>query len=478
VTFLPYVQRFLYGEGAGADTDPNERRHSPMRVFRREDVHAVRMRPKPDAEPIVLSIAHVDLYFFFDIDVTLLNVEVFADDLSLDTVQDLLYRFGRTYPAGWDANGQGIHSMYRTEWLAADGSVLAGSDSHEREKFLTFVGAHRTPRIGALWSYMLYPLVQDQAAVSPNTIRYRQIEYYRMPVMALLAVDDPRAISRNDYVRLGLVVGPGDPSALPYSDRHVADFETRHCYDRFFCEAGTAPNTRYLACGHALIVIGSARSNFFLDRESGVLAQFRHQHFLLFLVAHFQKAALLMFSDRLVVALQRLEIGAPASVKTFKRAIRQNFEIFLRFTHRYWFHEMSDQAQARSLFELTAGHLQLDALYGEVKDRIRDMNQYLETDSFRRQANTMVRLTVVTTFGLVGTVTTGFLGMNLIAAADEPLTLRILYLLVTFFATIALTAFTLSKSRRFSDLLDALADERMTLRNKWDAFRAVWRSDG
>jgi hypothetical protein len=68
--------------------------------------------------------------------------------------------------------------------------------------------------------------------------------------------------------------------------------------------------------------------------------------------------------------------------------------------------------------------------------------------------------------------------MNLIAAADEPLTLRILYLLVTFFATIALTAFTLSKSRRFSDLLDALADERMTLRNKWDAFRAVWRSDG
>ena len=56
---------------------------------------------------------------------TLLNVEVYADDLPLDTVQDLLYRFGRAYPAGWDAHGQGIHSMYRVEWLAADGSVLA-----------------------------------------------------------------------------------------------------------------------------------------------------------------------------------------------------------------------------------------------------------------------------------------------------------------------------------------------------------------
>ena len=74
---------------------------------------------------MTLNIAHVDLYFFFDIDVTLLNVEVYANDLSLDVAQDILYRFGRAYPAGWDANGQGIHSMYQVEWLAPDGTVLA-----------------------------------------------------------------------------------------------------------------------------------------------------------------------------------------------------------------------------------------------------------------------------------------------------------------------------------------------------------------
>ncbi len=67
----------------------------------------------------MLSIAHVDLYFFFDIDVTLLNVEVCADDLPLDVAQEILHRFGRAYPAGWDAHGQGIHSMYSIEWLAA-----------------------------------------------------------------------------------------------------------------------------------------------------------------------------------------------------------------------------------------------------------------------------------------------------------------------------------------------------------------------
>jgi Mg2+ and Co2+ transporter CorA len=112
-----------------------------------------------------------------------------------------------------------------------------------------------------------------------------------------------------------------------------------------------------------------------------------------------------------------------------------------------------------------------------VKDRIHDMNHYLETDSLRRQANTVVRLTVVTTFGLVGTVATGFLGMNLLAEADSPLPLKIGYFAIVLAATAALTAYTLTKSRRFSDLLDALADERLPLRGKWSAFFDVWRRD-
>ena len=52
------------------------------------------------------------------------------------------------------------------------------------------------------------------------------------------------------------------------------------------------------------------------------------------------------------------------------------------------------------------------------------MSDYLDSDSLRRQANTVVRLTVMTTFGLIGTVATGFLGMNLLAMADAPLMTR------------------------------------------------------
>ena len=91
-----------------------------------------------------------------------------------------------------------------------------------------------------------------------------------------------------------------------------------------------------------------------------MLAQFRHQHFLLFLIAHFQKAALLMFSDRLAEALKHLDIADPDSIRRFKRAIRESFAGFLGFTHRYWFHEVSEQAQARALFRLCTTHLEVD----------------------------------------------------------------------------------------------------------------------
>jgi hypothetical protein len=298
--------------------------------------------------------------------------------------------------------------------------------------------------------------------------------------MAYLALDDPRALTRNDFVRLGLVTGagPGEPggaSTLPYAEPHLADFEQRYCYDRFWVDSGAAPNTRYLCSGHSLVVIGDARSEFYGCRERGVLAQFRHQHFLLFVIAHFQKAALLMFSDRLIEALKGLDVGDANSVRRFKRAIRASFEGFLRFTHRYWFHEVSEQAQVRALFHLCATHLGLNALYAEVKERIADMNDYLDADSLRRQANTVVRLTVVTIFGLIGTVTTGFLGMNLLAEADAPMGRRLLLFGAVFVAMTALTIYTMVKSKGLSDFLDALSDERLSLWMKVKAFAAVWR---
>jgi hypothetical protein len=482
VTFLPYVQRFLYGEGRtrrDADDDDGSG-GSPMRVFRRHDIASARVVTQPGAAALMLEVVHADLYFFHDVDVVMLNLEVRSAELSLTQAQELLYRFGRAYPAGWDTKGLALHCMHSVEWLGQDGAVLARSDAQQREAFLAHVSEHRAPRFASHWAFMLEPLVPDHSE-REGGLRLRQIEYYRMPMMAHLALDDPRALTRADFVRLGLVTGAGGQgldNTLPYAQEHLADFEQRYCFDRFWADSGAAPNTRYLCSGHSLVVVGQASSEFYLCRDRGVLAQFRHQHFLLFLIAHFQKAALLMFSDRLVEALKNLNVGNAGSVRRFKRNIRQSFEGFLRFTHRYWFHEISEQVQVRALSHMCATHLGLDPLYAEVKERIGEMNGYLDADSLRRQANTVVRLTVVTIFGLMGTVTTGFLGMNLLAEAEASWPRKLSIFAMVFVPTLALTIYTMVKSKRLSDFLDALSDEQLSAWAKFKAFAAVWRRKG
>jgi hypothetical protein len=51
---------------------------------------------------------------------------------------------------------------------------------------------------------------------------------------------------------------------------------------------------RKLTRGHDFITVGNEASLFSVDAETGFLAQFRHQDFLLLLIAHLHKAALLM----------------------------------------------------------------------------------------------------------------------------------------------------------------------------------------
>ena len=52
VTFLPYVQRFLYGEGRDAGRPGQPTTDSPMQVFRRHDIRQGRMTLRRGEAPI------------------------------------------------------------------------------------------------------------------------------------------------------------------------------------------------------------------------------------------------------------------------------------------------------------------------------------------------------------------------------------------------------------------------------------------
>jgi|SRR5579871_2406465 len=474
VAFLPQVQRFLYGQGLGKRVR-KVYGESPIRVFRRRDVASVRVTLTRNAPPLELAVVHVDLYFFYDTDLFILALELQGRDLPLDVVQEMMFRFGRAYPASWTEDGEPVNCPHEVQWLDAAGRILAASDYERREKYLSFVCRHRAPCISSHWEFLLRPLVLHHLDET-GTTRFRQLEYYRMPVLAYLAVNDPDALTRADYVRLAFLTRPGDPDTLPFAARYLEDFESRHCYDRYREEQVRHEwsNTRLMCSNHVLVMVGSAADDFFTDTERGLLGQFRHQYFLLALIVHFHRAALLQLSDRLIVAVSQLDIESTDSVRAFRRSVRQTFEIFLRFTHRYWFHEISNQVPMRDLFSLWRKHLAVEDLYGEVREELQDMNQYLDSDVFRRHSNTMLRLTVVTIVGLIGTITTGFLGMNLLAEAEAPLQRRIWYFTATFVLTTAITFWSVMKSRRLSELLDALADERVGARQRWRAFVSLW----
>ncbi len=471
--FLPKVQRFLYGEGVAGDQGAWHSQ-SPVRVFRRSDIAQARVAWREDRPPILFDVGHVELYFFYDIDVILLALEIFADDLDLEQVQYTLYGFGRAYPLDWESDGSASHCPSRVEWLDAAGGVLSSSDYEKMDRYLAFVARYRAPHIASHWEFLLRPLELYYEG-GAGQIRYRQIEFHRMPLAAYLALDDPRVLTQADFVRLGMASAPGSSDLSPYSKRYLVGFENRYCYDRYWCPEAPGLTSRFVCCGSTLVVVGSAGQRLFVDPETGVLGQFRHQYFLLFLIAHLHRAALLMFSDRLVDALNRLDIQNVDTVRQFKRSIRQVFEVFLRFTHRYWFHEISDQAQVRELFRMCAAHLDTEELFNELREQVQAMSSYLDSDSLRRQSNSMLRLTVVTIFGMIGSVTTGFLGMNLINETEAPLAAKLAYFVLVAVPAGLLALFALLRSRRLSDFFDALADERMSMRARLASLAKVFR---
>ena len=89
----------------------------------------------------------------------------------------------------------------------------------------------------------------------------------------------------------------------------------------------------------------------------------------------------------------------------------------------------------------------------------------------RRHGTYFACVPVVTIAGLIGTLSTGFLGMNLLAEADASWARRLSLFGLTVVASLLLTGLCVVYSKRLSDLLDLLSDERLALSDKWSSWR-------
>ncbi|MBL8520116.1 MAG: hypothetical protein JNK75_05525 [Betaproteobacteria bacterium] len=470
VYFLPYVQRFLYGVG-----DEGRGAQSSLHVFQRRDIKEVRIQVERDGGTLVLAVKRARLYFFYDVDIAIATLEVHGRDIALQDAVEIMDRFGRPYAPAWEDSGRGAHCLYRVEFWgdakSEDGEpqLLSAADYGDREKYLELVKASRQTTLSLHWEFFLSPMVPGY--LPGGTLKYHQIENKRIPIMTYLAFDNPLELTRGDMIRIGSAAKWGPSDTLPYAKGFLANFEADHCYDRYWDPETDDMQTRFMFVGVAFSGVSSHQE------AAARLTQFRHQFFQIALIANFHKAALLSLSDRFSRAVERLNVRDFESVKAFKKHVRETLEVFLRFNHRYWFHELSNQVQASDFFQRLSHQMGSDQLYTEVREEAHDINEYLDTDRARKQADNAMRLTVVSSCGMVGTIVTGFLGMNLYSHDALPTIEKLLIFVAVFVPTVALAIYTVIISRRLANFMEALSSEGLTWGEKFATFRQIWYSN-
>ena len=195
--------------------------------------------------------------------------------------------------------------------------------------------------------------------------------------MAYVVVDDPTRISRGDWVRLASADYRGKSGELPYGKAMLRTFEQSHCYDRFF-DPKAGLTTRYLNTGYAFAMIGANIPVFTGD----LLVHFRRHYASIGLLAQFNKAALLLFSNRLSEAIEKRNDGDGSVYRTLIRNIQGEL---LEFTHRYWFDGVSNQLQAGELQAMWFKHLRLHELYAAVMTEARAAHDYVSAEEQRLQ---------------------------------------------------------------------------------------------
>ncbi|MBK4721910.1 hypothetical protein JJL56_23945 [Azospirillum sp. YIM DDC1] len=416
VYFHPFVQRLLYAK-------PETGVAAPTRLFRRtkdhsiDRVEAIFRDSRPDGIDgfaITFSVDRLNLYLI-DPGIVVLVVEiacvgasavrdwnvsgVFSSprDMTVRDAQVVLDQFRRSYAPYWN-NGAPAALPHEVTWLGPADIAARFTAPTWTGKELRTIPLGRQPTVAGHWEHLLSPLNFDGKGA-----RCVHIIDDRIPTMLFLTVPDVTAIERGDWMRLCFCETPG--TGLPWAPDFLASFEERHCYDRFWAPDISDQRNRYLLSGYNFGIVGEAGP----AMPSYVETIFRRHYFQMGLITHYQHAALLRLYNRLTPPMDQYGLESD----DFRAAIHSAQEDWLRFTHHGWFPTISNQVQGQELFAIWRRHLGLPDLYAQVTTLARDVTGVLDASEDSAIADAAMRLNVIATLGLVLTLFTGALGMNL-----------------------------------------------------------------
>ena len=408
VYFHDFVQCFLY---------PEEQKHvsgeAAFHLYSRNDVQAAKIQIGD--QPFSAKIPRCHLYLFRT-GVAILAVELVMDVAPIPLSDVLLFQdvFRRVYAPYFEKEGPRAALVpSRVEWLGSNGtSLFLSSAPPEFKDEMKHVVDKREPPVAGYWRWLIGLNIEGykQRGGNAQDLSWRHIIDERIPFMSYLQLTPGTSepfkdrISRGDWVRLCFADAPGD-KPYPYDEDFLSSFEKDNCYDRYL-----SSGTRHMFCGYAYVAVTSDAGFAPILRE-----HFRRMYFQLATVAQMEFATCLSFSSRVTRAVDDAQSVGGTSGHEFRKRILVIQEEFLEFVHLFRFTGVSNQLQAREMFDYWRRHLGVAALFEDVKSEIEWATNFLLAKEANKQTEAANNLNVIAVVGAALALTFSFLGMNVIA---------------------------------------------------------------
>ncbi|MGR3271778.1 hypothetical protein DU478_05430 [Thalassococcus profundi] len=373
--------------------------------------------------------------------VAILTLELVHESgpLTLAQCQTLVDRLRRAYPPFWFAPGMPAltplaATLFETRHaaglddtdppgIAARPLGLKRLQDRKSAQDALITEEFREP-LFSWWRALLEPLAvvgNSADSVSGDTRKseplLRQVLDERIPLMTTIALQpDPSpaaavsSISEGDWFRIAGADSAGDTS-FPYHPCFLHTQSDALFYDRYLPFEGGDEDTatRLTFAGYHFAAVGSGG---FFDSHltEHVRRHYRHMQHLCLL----EFATLLSISQRLCKALDLRDAGGDRAKSAFRQEILEIQNDFMDFTHRYHFTGVSNQLQARELFDRFRDSMELDARYYEIKAELDSAADLARAEEQRAATDAANNLTEVATVAAVIGVAAALTGMNVL----------------------------------------------------------------
>ncbi len=209
------------------------------------------------------------------------------------------------------------------------------------------------PKLFRHWRDLLGPLAKAGISARP-------LGDYRIPVMAFLGLEDPAGLEPDEWLALSEADSAQFERYAPaFRDKALAEAT----YDRWWDKEDAKRRHRYLTgpMTYLTVIAAPADRPAWFERTR---TSWRRQHYQMFLLAHYQRAALLDMQDRIARAADNTRWDNTALLSEIE-SIQHRMAVF---SSSRSFQEISPQVQCQELYSRLRSRLSLDALYSGVTD--------------------------------------------------------------------------------------------------------------